>query len=339
MIIANQLFKAQISFMKKMAIIGAGATGLFLANFLKYEAKVTVFEKSYRVGGRASSRSDAKISFDHGAQFISIKNKQFDDFLKKLSYQGAVARWDGKFVSIDSKSLTSQNLPNKARYVGVPSMQYLFEFLSKAVDLRLRTYVDSIVRQNDNWILRSGPDQNISQFDWVILAIPPTQAIRLLQFEPKWFDMLNNLTMLPCISLMASIKPLGDMLWSGARIKNSPLGWVAFNNSKPLRPSSLALIAQSDYYWTKKNIDKSDGDIEAELIREIKRIAPFHIEFVSYDLKKWNYAVIEEPLSENFLIAEKRGLAVAGDWCIGGNIESSFRSARSLSDKFLREVI
>ena len=89
--------------MKKIAIIGAGATGLFLANFLKYRAEVTVFEKSYRVGGRASSRSNAKISFDHGAQFISIKNKQVDDFLEKLSYQRAVARWDGKFLQIDSK--------------------------------------------------------------------------------------------------------------------------------------------------------------------------------------------------------------------------------------------
>ena len=42
---------------------------------------------------------------------------------------------------------------------------------------------------------------------------------------------------------------------------------------------------------------------------------------------------------KKFLIAKKRGLAVVGDWCTGGNIESSFKSARSLSDKFLREVI
>lgn len=325
--------------MKKIAIIGAGATGLFLANFLQYGAKVTVFEKSYKVGGRASSRSNAKISFDHGAQFISIKNKRFDDFLEKLSYQRVVSRWDGKFVSIDSRSLTSQNLQNKIRYVGVPSMQSIFEFLSKDVDLRLCTDIDSMVRQNDDWILRSGSSQNISRFDWVILATPPTQAIRLLPSELTWLDMLNNLTMLPCVSLMALVKPLGDLPWSGARIKNSPLGWVAFNNTKPLRSSSLALVAQSDYYWTKKNIDKSDVEIEAELIQEIKRVAPFHIEFVNYELKKWNFAVVEKPLNENFLIAKNRGLAVAGDWCIGGNIESSFKSARSLSDKFFREVI
>ena len=326
--------------MKKIAIIGAGATGLFLANFLKHGAKVTVFEKSYRVGGRASSRSNPKISFDHGAQFISIKNKQFDRFLEKLGYQRVVARWDGKFVSIDSRSLTSQNLRDKIRYVGVPSMQSIFEFLSKGVDLRLCTYVDSMVRQNDDWILRSGSSQNTSRFDWVILAIPPTQVISLLPSEQQtWLDILNNLTMLPCVSLMASIKSLGDMPWSGARIKNSPLGWVAFNNTKPLRSSSLALVAQTDYYWTKKHIDKSDSDIEAELIQEIKRLVPFHIEFVNYELKKWNYAVVEKPLNENFLIAKKQGLAVAGDWCIGGNIESSFESARSLSDKFFREVI
>ena len=238
--------------MKRIAIIGAGATGLFLANFLKHEAKVTVFEKSYRVGGRASSRSNSETSFDHGAQFISVKNKQFDDFLERLSHQRAVERWDGKFVSIDSKSLTSENLQNKIRYVGVPSMQSIFESLSKDVDLRLCTNIGSMVRKNNNWILGPLPDQNISRFDWVILAIPPTQAIHLLPSELKWLEILSNLTMLPCVSLMASIKSSGDITWSGARIKNSPLGWVAFNHTKPLRSSSLALVAQSDYYWTKK---------------------------------------------------------------------------------------
>ena len=48
--------------MKKIAIIGAGATGLFLANFLKYEAKVTVFEKSYRVGGRLPAEVTLKYA-------------------------------------------------------------------------------------------------------------------------------------------------------------------------------------------------------------------------------------------------------------------------------------
>ena len=89
----------------------------------------------------------------------------------------------------------------------------------------------------------------------------------------------------------------------------------------------------------KKNIDKSDGDLEAELLQEIKRVVPFNIEFVNFEIKKWNYAVVEEPLRKNFLIAKKRGLAVVGDWCTGGNIESSFKSARSLSNKFFKEVI
>ena len=145
-----------------------------------------------------------------------------------MSYQRAVARWDGKFVQIDSKSLTSQSLQNKIRYVGVPSMQSIFEFLSKDVDLRLCTFIDSMVRQNDTWILGSGPNQNISRFDWVILAIPPTQAIHLLPSELKWLDTLNNLKMLPCVSLMALIKPLGDMPWSGARIKKFSVGLGCF---------------------------------------------------------------------------------------------------------------
>ena len=48
---------------------------------------------------------------------------------------------------------------------------------------------------------------------------------------------------------------------------------------------------------------------------------------------------VEEPLEKKFLSFKKRGLLIVGDWCTGGNIESSFKSARSLSNKFFKEVI
>ncbi|OUU76225.1 MAG: hypothetical protein CBC29_00470 [Methylococcaceae bacterium TMED69] len=325
--------------MKKIAIIGAGATGLFLANFLKCGARVTVFEKSDRVGGRAASRANEVISFDHGAQFISVKNEHFENFLLKLIRQRNIAKWEGNFVSIDSINLITQNLRDKVRFVGVPSMESIFEFLSEGIDLRLHTYVGSAFRQNDKWVLGRDPNKNELMFDWFILAIPPVQASNLLPAELEWSNILNKLLMLPCISLMASTKPLRDLPWVGARITNSPLGWIAFNNTKPRRPSSSAVVAQSNYYWAKNNFDRVDSELEAVLVPEMRHILPLETDVIGYELKKWNYAVVEEPLGEKFLIDKKRCVAVAGDWCIGQNIEAAFESAKSLSDKILNEMI
>ncbi len=65
---------------KKIAIIGAGLTGLTLANRLNQHAEVTVFEKARGVGGRMTTRHADPFSFDHGAQFFTVRNKRFGQF-------------------------------------------------------------------------------------------------------------------------------------------------------------------------------------------------------------------------------------------------------------------
>ena len=59
--------------MKKLAIIGSGLSGLTLANHLKDEFDVTVFEKSRGVGGRLATRRVDTYAFDHGAQYFTAR--------------------------------------------------------------------------------------------------------------------------------------------------------------------------------------------------------------------------------------------------------------------------
>ena len=51
--------------MKRIAIIGAGMSGLTVANQLKDIAKVELFEKSRGVSGRMSTRYAESYQFDH----------------------------------------------------------------------------------------------------------------------------------------------------------------------------------------------------------------------------------------------------------------------------------
>ena len=53
--------------MARIAIIGAGIAGLVAAQRLQQQADVVVFEKSWRAGGRVTTRHK-EYSFDHGAQ-------------------------------------------------------------------------------------------------------------------------------------------------------------------------------------------------------------------------------------------------------------------------------
>ena len=59
--------------MKNIAIIGAGMTGLSLAYNLQ-EHNITIFDKSWRSGGRVSTRKHDNYLFDHGAHYLSINH-------------------------------------------------------------------------------------------------------------------------------------------------------------------------------------------------------------------------------------------------------------------------
>ena len=62
---------------ESIAIIGAGLSGLSCANALaEAGASVHVFDKGRGPGGRTSTRrvevDGARLSFDHGAQYLSL---------------------------------------------------------------------------------------------------------------------------------------------------------------------------------------------------------------------------------------------------------------------------
>ena len=60
-------------------------TGLSLAYNLKGK-NITIFDKSWRSGGRISTRKHDDLIFDHGAHYLSKKhnNKQLSEVLTKL---------------------------------------------------------------------------------------------------------------------------------------------------------------------------------------------------------------------------------------------------------------
>ena len=71
--------------MKNIAIIGAGMTGLSLAYNLQ-EHNITIFDKSWRPGGRVSTRKHDHLLFDHGAHYISLNHNvsQLRGLLKQM---------------------------------------------------------------------------------------------------------------------------------------------------------------------------------------------------------------------------------------------------------------
>ena len=61
-------------------VVGAGISGLLAADELQREGwTVAVLDKSRGVGGRMTTRRVGEGTFDHGAQFFTVRDNRFAD--------------------------------------------------------------------------------------------------------------------------------------------------------------------------------------------------------------------------------------------------------------------
>ena len=66
--------------MTRIAVVGAGMSGLVVARRLAAFGNVRVFEKSRGPGGRMLTRYADAFEFDHGAQYFTARSNAFQAF-------------------------------------------------------------------------------------------------------------------------------------------------------------------------------------------------------------------------------------------------------------------
>lgn len=115
--------------MTRIAIIGAGISGLVLAQQLAAHAEVIVFEKARGVGGRMSTRYAAPFYFDHGAQCFTARSHEFQSFLKPYMDEGIVSEWHGKVINLEIGKKQTKRLWFEPHLVASPNMNSLCKAL------------------------------------------------------------------------------------------------------------------------------------------------------------------------------------------------------------------
>ena len=75
-------------------VIGAGISGLLAAGTLQRDGwDVTVLDKGRGVGGRMATRRVGGGTFDHGAQFFTVRSEPFTAFVDDLLAEGVAYEW------------------------------------------------------------------------------------------------------------------------------------------------------------------------------------------------------------------------------------------------------
>ena len=131
--------------MKNIAIIGAGMTGLSLAYNLQ-EHNITIFDKSWRPGGRVSTRKHDNYLFDHGAHYLSTNHSvnQLNEVISRYNL--------GKVIEID---FATDYLKNKKTRKKIIIGQNGMNSIPKSIfdNIKVKSYLNSkIIKVSKNSI-------------------------------------------------------------------------------------------------------------------------------------------------------------------------------------------
>jgi predicted NAD/FAD-dependent oxidoreductase len=321
--------------MTKIAIIGAGLAGLTAAKSLCANAEVQIFEKSWRAGGRMSTRTKV-YGFDHGAQYFTARSKAFKAFLQPFIQRGIIARWDACFAELDRSTPVNRRQwgSEYPHYVAVPGMNALCVALSSDMNVQYKSRVTSILPAGSKWKLEVNEDRSPVTFDWVISAIPAQQTAALMPDDFSYLKQIRQKKMLGCYTLMLGFKRPLKTDFDCALVNNADISWISVNSSKPGRSKSFALIVHSTNQWAEENIELHDDRVKRHLINEACDVLQQDISHANHiQLHRWRYANIEKQTGEKALLDRENQLAAIGDWCIKGRVESAFISARNLAIK------
>jgi len=103
--------------MMKIAILGCGVAGLSAARELRRNGvDVILFDKSRGVGGRMSTRYAGDWEFDHGAQYFTVQDPDFQAEIEAAIDAGVVSSWDAKALYLKTGHLSADT--GRQRYVG-----------------------------------------------------------------------------------------------------------------------------------------------------------------------------------------------------------------------------
>ena len=316
----------------KIAIIGAGLSGLIAAHELKIVSDVKLFDKSRGVGGRMSTRYAGNYEFDHGAQYFTARDPRFQSAVEKAVEQGVVAPWLGKALYKTESGLVADT--GSDRFVGTPRMNSWAKSLAEGLDIDLGMRVSQLSRHDSQWTLNFENGEPQRGFDAIICAVPSVQAISLLPEDFSGRPALEKTQMEACFALMIGFDAVHDFGWSSLRVRNDVNAWLAVNSDKPGRDKTLTtLMVHAAPEWSSENANADRDWVQAQMEASASRLCGVDVSKAPHrTLHRWLYASVSASPNQGVLFDAKLSLAACGDWCNGGRVEGAYLSGLAAAE-------
>ena len=339
---------------RRVAIVGAGIAGMACARTLAQAGHaVTVFEKSRGYGGRMATRRSPFGSFDHGAQYFTVRDARLERALATTA--GLCRAWSANAVRVldpAGRLLEAAPPSRESHWVPIPGMSTLVHQwaapLEQSGAVQLQTQVTRIQADplaRGRWQLHTqaadGAVHVHAGFDQVLLAIPAPQAAALLgasSLAPGWVTQLAGVTMAPCWTLMLAYPNAAQggrtgfgPQWNAARSTHHRVAWLARESSKPRREPIERWTVQASADWSQQHLEDTPERVQGKLLKAFAEVTGIRAEPGHAEVHRWRYAKTQQALGPSHLWDRRAGIGLCGDWCLGHRVENAFVSGLELA--------
>lgn len=306
-----------------IAVVGAGLAGLTCATGLAAAGhEVVVFDKGRAPGGRMATRrietSAGTASFDHGAQYFTVRDPAFQLVVHEWQALGLAAPWPAA---------------GPDAWIGVPAMTAPVRAMANSLTVHCPVQIDAVGRvggqeTDGGWSIGG------LRFDTLVVALPAEQAGPLLRpIHPDFADRADATPAAPCWTVMVAFPislPAPDVLRN-----DGPIGWAARNNAKQGRTGPEAWVIQAGPDWSRANLERSPDDIVPLLLAALsERLGVPLPEPLAASAHRWRYARSGAEGSGS-LWDPALSLGVCGDWLLAPRIEAAWLSGSRLAAAIL----
>ena len=330
-----------------VCVVGAGIAGLSAARKLTNAGlEVLVLDKSRGVSGRAATRRWAGHRVDHGAQFFSVRSREFEEEVDRLLSRKVCFRWSKGFHRFDGQSLQP---PDSAcahpRYACAEGMSALGKAIAEQVAVRCETKVERASRHAGCWQLTPLNGETV-RARTLILGCPAPQARALLdddlaRDERGFTESLESIGYAPSLCVVG-LYGVDEPEWKGVQLADDPvLAWIGNDSSKRApgdSPSPLVLVYHASADFSAKYIQSSlEEAADKILARAGAVLGAWAAAPVERFVHRWRYAFVSTGFTQTGFLKSgaEPTLYAVGDAFKGARIEGAYLSGLEAANDIL----
>jgi predicted NAD/FAD-dependent oxidoreductase len=305
-------------------IVGAGMAGLTAGRVLQTRGwNVVLLDKGRRAGGRMATRRIGASRFDHGAQFFTVRDPQFQDAVQQWISAGWVIPWFAEGGHV--------------RYRAVGGMNDLPARLADDLDVRTGTTVQSAKPVGRSWHVLTDDGVDITA-GALLLTAPAPQTLSLLgecaqELPDEIAGSLEKVDYDPCFALLALVHGNARIPFPGyVRLDDGPLEWIADNTQKGVSTGETALTIHARADFSRRYLDSPKEEVAALLLDAANPWLNSPV--TEWHLHRWRYS---RPVGGDrpvcLFTQVPACLAIAGDAFGGSRVEGAFLSGLAAAER------